>query len=72
MQKTNKMQGFTLFEILVVIALIAILAVITFVTINPDKKFADARNAIRQSAVNQRSRHHPDCRETAEHGQSVA
>ena len=53
MQKTNKVQGFTLIEILVVVALIAILAAITFIAINPAKNFADARNATRQSAVNE-------------------
>lgn len=53
MQKTNKIQGFTLIEILVVVALIAILAAITFIAINPAKAFADARNATRQSAVNE-------------------
>lgn len=47
-----KFQGFTLIEILVVVALIAILATVTIVAINPNKNFADTRNAERASEVN--------------------
>lgn len=48
----KKLQGFTLIEILVVVALIAILATVTIVAINPNKNFADTRNAERASEVN--------------------
>ena len=39
--------GFTLIELLVVIAIIAILAGVVFVSLNPLKRFQDARNASR-------------------------
>jgi prepilin-type N-terminal cleavage/methylation domain-containing protein len=47
--KTNK--GFTLIELLVVIGIIAILAAIVIVSINPAKRFQDARNSQRQANV---------------------
>jgi prepilin-type N-terminal cleavage/methylation domain-containing protein len=49
MKKVNK--GFTLIELLVVIGIIAILAAIVIVSINPAKRFQDARNAQRQANV---------------------
>lgn len=53
MNKTAKrFEGFTLIEILVVVALIAILATVTIVAINPNKNFADTRDAERSSEVN--------------------
>lgn len=51
--KSNRLEGFTLIEILVVIALIIIIAAITIVAINPAKHFRDARNAQRSSDVSQ-------------------
>jgi prepilin-type N-terminal cleavage/methylation domain-containing protein len=51
--KHNKLQGFTLIEVLVVIALIAVLAAITIIAINPQQNFQDARNTQRQSDVTQ-------------------
>ncbi len=49
MSTTKK--GFTLVELLVVIGLIGALAAITIVAINPAQRFADARDAERQSEV---------------------
>ena len=49
LKKLNK--GFTLIEILVVIAIIAILAAIVLVSLNPAKRFQDARNTQRQANV---------------------
>ncbi len=46
-------KGFTLIELLVVIAIIAILAAVVFVALNPVKRFQDARNTTRSSAVNE-------------------
>lgn len=46
-----KNKGFTLIEILVVIAIIAILAAIVLVSINPARRFQDARNAQRKANV---------------------
>ena len=40
-------KGFTLIELLIVIAIIAILAGVVFVSLNPLKRFQDARNASR-------------------------
>lgn len=51
MKKFNKSGGFTLIELLVVIGIIAILAAIVIVSINPAKRFQDARNAQRQANV---------------------
>lgn len=50
--KTEKLEGFTLIEILVVVALIAILAGITIIAINPAQNFEDTRNAQRSADVN--------------------
>jgi type IV pilus assembly protein PilA len=52
MRKIDRQKGFTLIELLVVIAIIAILAVVVFVALDPAKRFADARDSRRWSAVN--------------------
>src|SRR3990167_1392999 len=52
MRKTGS-KGFTLIEILIVLGIIAILAGIVIIAINPSKQFAQARNAQRQSNVEQ-------------------
>lgn len=44
-------KGFTLIELLIVIAVIVVLAAAVFVALNPAKRFADARNARRQTDV---------------------
>ena len=44
-------KGFTLIELLIVIAIIAILAGVVFVSLNPLKRFEDARNAARWTDV---------------------
>ncbi|MFH1766759.1 MAG: prepilin-type N-terminal cleavage/methylation domain-containing protein [Patescibacteria group bacterium] len=44
-------KGFTLIELLIVIAIISILAAIVFVALDPATRFADARDARRQSDV---------------------
>ncbi|HLD17897.1 MAG TPA: prepilin-type N-terminal cleavage/methylation domain-containing protein [Patescibacteria group bacterium] len=44
-------KGFTLIELLIVIAIIAILAAVVFVVLNPTQRFSQARNARRQSDV---------------------
>jgi len=46
---SNRKQGFTLIEILVVIGLIAILAAIVLIAINPARQFAQAHNSQRTS-----------------------
>lgn len=48
MFKLNK-KGFTLIELLIVIAIIAVLAAVVIVALNPAQRFADARDARRQS-----------------------
>ena len=45
--KLKATSGFTLIELLIVIAIIAILAGVVFVSLNPLKRFPDARNASR-------------------------
>ncbi len=50
MQKKN-LRGFTLIELLIVIAIIAILAAVVFVALDPSSRFKKARNARRQSDV---------------------
>ena len=52
MRRIDRQKGFTLIELLVVIAIIAILAVVVFVALDPAKRFADARDSRRWSAVN--------------------
>ncbi len=44
-------KGFTLIELLIVIAVIVVLAAAVFVALNPAKRFSDARNARRQTDV---------------------
>ena len=44
-------KGFTLIELLIVIAIIAILAGVVFVSLDPTKRFLDARNASRWTDV---------------------
>lgn len=48
--KTRR-KGFTLIEILLVIGMIAVLATVVFVSLDPAKRFRDARNAKRQTDV---------------------
>jgi len=50
---SNRKEGFTLIEILLVVALLLILASITIVAINPAKHFRDSRNAQRGSDVSE-------------------
>jgi len=50
MQKSSN-KGFTLIELLIVIAIIAVLAAVIFVALNPAQRFMDARNARRQTDV---------------------
>jgi len=51
MNKLTKKGGFTLIELLVVIGIIAILAAIVIVSINPAKRFKDARVSQRHANV---------------------
>lgn len=48
----EKNNGFTLIELLIVIGILAILLAIVLVAINPNRQFAQARNAQRRSDVN--------------------
>lgn len=48
----KKKKGFTLIELLIVIGIIAILAAIIYVAVDPVRRFAEARNAVRWSSVN--------------------
>jgi prepilin-type N-terminal cleavage/methylation domain-containing protein len=50
-QNISQKKGFTLIELLLVIGIIAVLAVVVFVSLDPAKRFADARDARRQSDV---------------------
>jgi len=49
--KLKAVSGFTLIELLIVIAIIAILAGVVFVSLDPLKRFQDARNASRWTDV---------------------
>ncbi|MCU0653170.1 MAG: type II secretion system GspH family protein, partial [Candidatus Pacebacteria bacterium] len=51
-EKTKKLNGFTLIEILVVIGLIALLAAIVIIAVNPARQFAQGRNTQRTGNVN--------------------
>lgn len=51
MKKSIKIKGFTLIELLVVIGIITIISSVVFVTLEPAKRFGDARNARRWSEV---------------------
>ncbi len=52
MKLSLKCRGFTLIELLIVIGVLAILLAIVIVAINPNRQFAQARNAQRRSDVN--------------------
>jgi prepilin-type N-terminal cleavage/methylation domain-containing protein len=49
--KRNAHKGFTLVELLVVIAILTILGSVVFVTLEPARRFGDARNAARWSEI---------------------
>lgn len=49
MENTFSKKGFTLIELLIVIAIIAILALGLFIALNPAQRFADARDATRNT-----------------------
>lgn len=48
---SQRKKGFTLIELLLVIGIISVLAVVVFVSLDPAKRFADARDARRESDV---------------------
>lgn len=48
----NRIKGFTLIELLIVIAILGILAAAVLVAINPGKRMAQSRDAIRKQDVN--------------------
>lgn len=50
-KNTNRNQGFTLIEVLVVISILSILMAITIIAINPVAQFASARNAQRSADI---------------------
>lgn len=51
MIQTKNQRGFTLVELLVVIAIIGILVAVVFVALDPEQRFQQARDAVRQNDV---------------------
>ncbi|MBA3789334.1 prepilin-type N-terminal cleavage/methylation domain-containing protein [Patescibacteria group bacterium] len=50
-QRSPRVRGFTLIEILVVIGMLAILSTVVLIAVNPLRQFAEARNSQRQNDV---------------------